>query len=125
MLIYNLQETYVDDSDPCMGILEESVFTVRSTYHMTKDKSTGQLVFGQDMILHMNHVADWMYIRQRKQLQINKYVICENTIRTNYYYIVGDKVMTLTKSAYKFKTLFKGLYENFHTCKYGTVNLLT
>ena len=33
---YNLQETYVDDADPWMGILAESAFEVRYTYNRTK-----------------------------------------------------------------------------------------
>ena len=42
---YNLQETYVDDADPWMGVLEAATaaaaaaaaaaFAVRSTYHTT------------------------------------------------------------------------------------------
>ena len=35
---YNLQETYVDDAEPCMGILATEDFSVRSTYHRTKQK---------------------------------------------------------------------------------------
>ena len=38
---YNIQETYVDDADPCMGILLAADFAVRSTYHQTKQKSPG------------------------------------------------------------------------------------
>ena len=64
---YNLQETYVDDADPFMGILNAAAFAVQSTYHSTKYKSLGQLVFGIDMILPTNHIADWRYIRKRKQ----------------------------------------------------------
>ena len=33
---YNLQETCVDDADPCMGILAAAAFEVRSTYHRTE-----------------------------------------------------------------------------------------
>ena len=33
---YNLQETYVDDPDPCIGILEVADFAVRSTYYWNK-----------------------------------------------------------------------------------------
>ena len=39
---YNLQETYVDDTNPCMGILSAAAFMVRSTYHRTEQKNTGQ-----------------------------------------------------------------------------------
>ena len=30
---FNLNDTYVDDSDPWMGILEAAAFAVRDTYH--------------------------------------------------------------------------------------------
>ena len=64
---YNLQETCVDDYDAWMGILAASDFVAQITYHQTKQKSPGQLVFGLDMILTINHISNWRYIRQRKQ----------------------------------------------------------
>ena len=67
---YNLHETYVDDADPCMGILVAAAFVVHSMYHRTKGKIPGQLVFDQDMILPINHIADWKYICHRKQAKI-------------------------------------------------------
>ena len=48
---YHLQEIYVYDDDPWMGILAEAVFAVRGTYRQTKQKILGQLVLGLDMIL--------------------------------------------------------------------------
>ena len=63
---YNLQETYVDDTYLWMGTLSSAVFSVRSMYHRMKGKSTGQIFFDKDMILPINDVADWRYIRQRK-----------------------------------------------------------
>ena len=76
---YNLQETYVDNYDPCMDILAGEAFAVQSTYLWTKQKSQGQLVFGQDMILIIDHIANWRYTPQRKQAQIEKGVIRENS----------------------------------------------
>ena len=35
---YNIQEPYVYDTDPCMGILAAAAFMVRPSYHRTKDK---------------------------------------------------------------------------------------
>ena len=67
------------------------------------------------MILPINHIVDWRYIRQRKQLQIGKDVIRENTTRIDHYYIVGDELMIITKSLYKYETQFKSLYEIVHT----------
>ena len=77
------------------------------------------------MILPTNNVADWRYIRQRKQAQIDKDAICENTTIIYHNYRVGDKVMTKTKSAYKYKTPFKGPYEIFCTWTKRTVTLHT
>ena len=67
---YNLQETYVYDADPWMGILATEDFAVQSMYQPTKQNIPGQLFFGKDMILPINHIANWRHIRQRKQRQI-------------------------------------------------------
>ena len=67
---FNLHDTYVDDADPWMVILAAAASTVRSTYHRTKHKNMGQLVFGRYMILPINHLANWIFIRQRKQAKI-------------------------------------------------------
>ena len=66
---YNLQVKYVDDADPWIGILAVDDFAVQSTYHRTKFKSPGHLVFGQYTILPFNNIADWIYIHQRKLAQ--------------------------------------------------------
>ena len=55
-----------------MGILAAAAFAVHSMYHRTKGKIPDQLVFGRDMIPPIDHIADWSYIRQRKQAQTNK-----------------------------------------------------
>ena len=62
-----------------MGILETSAFAVRSMYHNKKVTILGQLVFVKDMIIPINKVVYWRYIRQRKQTQINKDENRENT----------------------------------------------
>ena len=77
-------------------------------YHTNKVKSPGQLVFGQDMILPINHVPDWRYIRQHKQAQIYNDVIRENANRIDHDYIVGDKVTAKTKLEFKYKFLYRG-----------------
>ena len=38
---YKLHDKYVDDFDPCMGILAEAAFAVQYMYHRTKKKSPG------------------------------------------------------------------------------------
>ena len=47
---------------PWSGILATTMFSVRATYHTTLQASPMQLVFGQDSILNIKHVADWGHI---------------------------------------------------------------
>ena len=87
---YNPQESYVNDAYPWMGILAAAAFLVRSMYHLTKQNILGQLFFRQDMIIPINQIVNWVYIRQRKQAQIEKDLICENSTIINYDYNIGD-----------------------------------
>ena len=57
-------------------------------------------------------------------MKIDKDVICKNTTRIYHNYRVWDKVMTLTKSAYKYDTPFKVLYEIVQTWKNVTVSVV-
>ena len=56
---YNKYETYVDGADPWMGILVASAFDISSMYHSTKGKIPVRMVFGRDIVLPINHIADW------------------------------------------------------------------
>ena len=108
---YNLHSTYVYDADPWMVILAGADFVFLCTYHRAKGKSPGQLVFGQDMILPINHVADCKYIRQRKQAQIEIDAILKNSTIIDYDYIVEYQVMIKIKTTFKYENSFKGPYE--------------
>ena len=108
-----------------MGYLEAVAFAVRSTYHSTKQQIPGEILFGIDMILPINHVADWRYIRQRKQTQIDKDIIWENTTTIYYGYRVGDQVMLGNKFAFKYITPFKGPYETIQMRTNRSVTLQT
>ena len=98
-----------------MGILVAMAFAVRDTYHRTKQKSRVQLVSGRDMILPINHLANWRLIRQRKQAQIDKDVIREKSTRVDYDYRIRDWVMVREKIDVKYEIPFKVSYENFQT----------
>ena len=106
-----------------MGILASAAFAVRSTYHTAKGKSSGQLFFSPDVILPINYVSDWKCIRQHIYTRIDNDVIRENSTRIDYDYRVGDKVMTLTKSAYKYETPYGVPYKKFQTWTNGTATL--
>ena len=65
-IIRTFDVSNIDNNDPWSGILAATMFAVRATYHTTLQASPMQLVFGQDAILKIKHVADWEHIRQRK-----------------------------------------------------------
>jgi hypothetical protein len=69
---FQLQDKpYYDLDDPWGGIL--IAFALRSTYHMTLQAMPGQLIFGRDMVLNVQHLTDWTAIKARKQQ-----IICKN-----------------------------------------------
>ncbi len=47
-------------------------FALRSMYHMTLQAMPGQLIFGRDMVLNVQHLTDWTVIKARKQKIIHK-----------------------------------------------------
>ena len=120
---HNLQETYVDNTDPWMGILAAAAFVVRSTYHHVKGKSLGQLVFGWDMILPIVYVLNWRCIYQRKKTQTEKDIIYENSAIIDHNYRVWFEVTIKRKSGFKHETTFQAPYEIVQMWKNGTVTL--
>ena len=52
--ICNITQTYVDKYDPLLVILAAEEFEIQSTTNSPEGYSTGQLVFGRDMIILIN-----------------------------------------------------------------------
>ena len=77
------------------------------------------------MILPINHIANWKYIRQQKQAQIEKYIICEISTRIDYDYNIVYKLMVRRNRDYKYETPLKGLYEIIQTWTNGSVTIQT
>ena len=77
------------------------------------------------MILPINHILNRKYIRQSKQLKIEKYVIHKKSTRTEHDYRAVDRVMIRKNVYFKYETLFKGPYAIIQTWKNVTVTLLT
>jgi hypothetical protein len=78
------------------GLLSSVAFAMRATIHTTLQATPSQLVFGRDHITNTQFIADWHYIRERKQkliLQNNKK---ENATRIPHHYNVGDRVIIRT-----------------------------
>ena len=110
--ILNIIRTFdvsnIVNNDPWSGILSETMFAVRATYHTTLQASPMQLVFGRDAILNIKHVANWEHIQQRKQLRNNHNNMRENMRRNNNQYKVGDKILVKRKKTSKHELEFMG-----------------
>ena len=63
-----------------------------------------QLVFGRDAVLNMRHLADWRYIRERKQDSIDRSNARENAKRLPHQYKPGDQVLIKAEQKRKFGT---------------------
>jgi hypothetical protein len=121
---FELQDNpYIDEDDPWSGILAATAFAVRSTYHTALRATPGQLVFGRDMILNVQHIADWTAIKAYKQNLIRKNNRIENLKRIPYNYRVGDQVMIENHRANKYEQPYKGPYLIQQVNTNGTVRL--
>jgi hypothetical protein len=77
---FQLQDIpYYDMDDAWGGILAAVAFALRSTYHTTLQVTPGQLVFGRDMVLNVQHLTDWTAIKACKQQIIHKNNRIENS----------------------------------------------
>ena len=83
----------------------------------------GQLVFGRDMILNMQYLADWTVIKARKQQLICKNNIIENSKCIPHQYKVGDMVMLENHRTNKYEQPYKGPYLVTQVNTNGTVHL--
>ena len=61
-IIQTFDVSNIVSNNPWSGILAETMFSVRATFHTTLQASPMHLVFGQDAILNIKHVADWEHI---------------------------------------------------------------
>ena len=120
---FELENTYLDENDPWKGILSATAFAIRSTYHTTLQKSPGQLVFGRDMMLNVQHKANWELIRKRKQQIIHKNNLQENSKRIPHTYQVGDQVWLAKGNEYKYETPSSGPHTILEVNDNGTVRM--
>ena len=61
-----------------------------------------QLAFGHDVIINTKFIADWDYIRQRKQTIIHNNNERENAKRIPHTYQIGDKIMLKKYNQHKY-----------------------
>ena len=67
----------------------------------------GQLVFGRDMILNTQYLADWTAIKARKQQLIRKNNIIKKSKRIPHQYKMGNMVMLEYHHANKYEQPYK------------------
>ena len=90
---YELEKQVLSERDPFGPFLAAAAFAVRSTFHTTLQATPAQLVYQRDMLLPIQHIADWALINERKQNEMNKNNERENRKRIRHTYSVGDKVL--------------------------------
>ena len=120
---FELENNYLDEADPWKAILSATAFAVRSTYHTTLQSTPGQLVFGRDMILNVQHEANWEFIRSRKQKIIDKNNKAENAKRVAHAYAIGDKVLLKRGTENKYETPYQGPFTILKVNDNGTVRM--
>ena len=114
----------IDDDDPWSGILATVMAAVRSTYSTTTQAMPMQLVFGRDAIINTKFIADWDYIRQRKQNIIHNNNERENAKRIPHTYQIGDRVMLKKCNQHKYGgPEYKGPYAITTVNDNGTVRI--
>jgi hypothetical protein len=113
---FSVQST--DDNNPWNGILLAVAFAVRATVHTTTRATPAQLIFGQDAIFQVQHLADWWYITQRKQHAINT-----NNTRENYH-VGQQRVLIKAEQSAKYSTdSYFGPFTVEAVNTYGTVRV--
>ena len=120
---FELGNKYLDKDDPWKAILSATAFAVRSTISTTTQSTPAQLVFGRDMMLNIKHMANWEFIKNRKQQRINSNNKRENSKRIPYEYKIGDKVLIRKGSENKYETPFTGPFSILMVNDNGTVKL--
>ena len=120
---FELEKFYLDNDDSWKVILSTTAFAVRATIHTTLQKTPAQLIFGRDMILNVNHVANWEHIKQRKQRLIDKNNKHENAKRLPHSYKEGDKVLLKRGTEHKYEAPYEGPYNILKTHDNGTIRL--
>jgi hypothetical protein len=109
---FEIENQEIDKKDPWSGILSAVAWAVRSTYHTTLQSTPGQLVFGRDMIWNTTHIANWQYIKQRKQTLINKNNKRENNKQIDYDFPVGELVTKIKAGTLKMEQHTREWYGN-------------
>jgi hypothetical protein len=87
------------EKDPWGPCLSSDAYAIRSTFHTTLKETPGQLVFGRDMVLPIQFMADWEAIEQQRQKEMGCNNRRENASRISHDYKLGDRVLLKKKAS--------------------------
>ena len=114
----------LDDHFGWQGILSAIRHAINSLVHTTTRATPTQLVFGRDALLNISFVADWQYIKERKQNLILQNDKRENKSREDHICQVNDQVMVQADPNRKLEgARFVGPYTVSQVCDNGTAQL--
>ena len=120
----DLENKVFDYVNPWGSILTSVAWAVRSSYHTTLEATPAQLVFGRDMAVNLQHVANWKSISQRKQLQVDKDNERENSKRISHDYRPQDEVLLIKDGQFrKLDEKYQGPYTITEVYVNGTVRI--
>jgi hypothetical protein len=103
--------------------LSTCLFATRAAIHGSLKASPGSLAFGRDMILDIPLLADWNYIREHRQQQVDKRSIAENRKRFAYDYQPGDKILKISFRPSKLEPRATGPFPILRVHTNGTVTI--
>jgi transposase InsO family protein len=113
-----------DEDFGFQGVLSAIRHAVNALVHTTNQATPTQLVFGRDALLNVSFVADWQYLKERKQRRILHNNKRENRTRIPHEYQPGDEVMVRLDPHRKHDgDSFKGPYTVTQVYDNGTVKL--
>ena len=124
LLTRDLNNQVFDYIDPWGENLSSIAWAIRASFHSTLNATPAQLVFGRDIIFNIASIVDWRNITARKQKQIERDNVRENSRRIDFNYQVGQQVFVKnTDIARKLDNPKYGPYEITDVFTNGTVRI--
>ena len=115
------EKTY--DENFIHAILQHVAWGIRSTFHSILRASPGQVVFGCDMIINATYVANWRYIKEKRNRNILQNNARENQRRIAHDYQPGDRVFVLSNDIKRKLNRNEGPFEIIRIHTNGTVDI--
>ena len=89
---FDLDNAVLHPKEPFEEFTTATAYAIRCSHHQTLGATPAQLVFGRDMILPTQYVANWEEVRRRKQKRIADSNQRENKKRLPHEYTMGDMI---------------------------------